>query len=183
MRSRIKILCFFSLACLLASTCPWAGWIENGIPLTSHTGYGGDLVLLADGSSGAFFAYEACRDGASYIMLQRVDAQGDVLWGEEGIVVCSEARGQYSPQITSDGSGGVIVTWSDFRSGNYDIYAQRVNPSGTVLWGTYGVSICVQAEWQEAPIITADGAGGAIVASEDERRGSSDIYVQRVNAE
>src|SRR6185436_2902719 len=41
---------------------------------------------------------------------------------------------QYSPAIVSDGAGGAIITWYDFRSGAYDIYAQRVSSSGVVQW-------------------------------------------------
>ena len=47
-----------------------------------------------------------------------------------------------SPQITPAESGGAIVTWQDHRSGNYDIYAQRVNASGAVQWTTDGVALC-----------------------------------------
>ena len=40
----------------------------------------------------------------------------------------------YDPQLVSDGGGGAIIMWMDWRSGNADIYAQRVNGGGTVLW-------------------------------------------------
>jgi hypothetical protein len=37
-----------------------------------------------------------------------------------------------SPTIVSDGSSGAIITWQDKRSGNYDIYAQRVFSDGSL---------------------------------------------------
>src|SRR5262245_12944854 len=44
------------------------------------------------------------------------------------------------------------------------------------------VGICTAAIHQLNPTVAADGAGGAIVAWQDARTGSNDVYVQRVNA-
>jgi len=42
--------------------------------------------------------------------------------------------------------------------------------------------ICIAAGGQFRPAIISDGAGGAIIAWEDSRSGSSDIYAQRISA-
>jgi len=46
--------------------------------------------------------------------------------------------------IVSDGAGGAIVTWSDFRGGDpkAHIYAQRMNATGTPQWAADGVALC-----------------------------------------
>jgi len=47
------------------------------------------------------------------------------------VAVCTAANTQFSPTIASDGAGGAIVTWADFRSGtDWDIYTQRVERFG-----------------------------------------------------
>jgi len=46
------------------------------------------------------------------------------------IVISAAADDQLNPHIVSDGSGGAIITWDDYRNGNYDIYAQGVSASG-----------------------------------------------------
>jgi len=53
------------------------------------------------------------------------------------VALCTATGLQGSPTIASDGAGGAIVTWTDFRSGtNSDIYAQRVDANGfAVLTG------------------------------------------------
>jgi len=57
-----------------------------------------------------------------------------VLWTEENpvnVAISAAANNQYFPQLISDGSGGAIITWQDYRSGsNLDIYAQGVSASG-----------------------------------------------------
>ncbi len=91
---------------------------------------------------------------------------------------------QQNPQSISDGSGGAIITWEDFRSGTgFDIYAQRIDASGNVLWTLDGVAISTAANDQTLPAIASDGSGGAIITWQDFRSGTNlDIYAQRINS-
>ena len=159
-----------------------AGWIENGTPLTRQWGARGGGMIARDGYSGAYIAYQVCQNGVQHIVAQRVDSLGAVLWGDEGISICMASGGQEDPAITSDGVGGAIVTWQDSRSGNGDIYAQKVNASGAVEWTADGVALCTAVGNQEIPQIIPDGEGGAIVTWYDWRSGTIDLYAQRVNA-
>lgn len=62
-----------------------------------------------------------------------------------------------------DGVGGAFVVWEDRRSGDTDVYAQRVNPSGTMLWAKNGVAVCAADSSQFVRSIVADRSGGAII--------------------
>jgi hypothetical protein len=85
--------------------------------------------------------------------------------------------------IVPDDAGGAIVVWRDFRNGaTSDVYAQRVDATGTPQWTANGTAICVEANNQEWPAIVSDGAGGAIIAWQDARFFWDHIYVQRVDA-
>jgi hypothetical protein len=103
-------------------------------------------------------------------------------WVPDGAALSTAAYWQYGPKIAPDGAGGAIVTWFDNRDLTFDIYAQRINPSGAVLWTTDGAGVCVASGEQMDPAICTDGAGGAIIAYEDDRAGDQDIYVQRVSS-
>ena len=49
---------------------------------------------------------------------------------KDGIPVCDEVKEQNSPCIASDGAGGAIVVWEDFRDGSSaEVYYKR-NPNG-----------------------------------------------------
>ena len=49
--------------------------------------------------------------------------------------ICTATGEQNSPHMASDGSGGTIIAWADNRSGTrWDIYAQRVDANGNVMW-------------------------------------------------
>ena len=175
-----------SLLVLSALVCPtisFAQWPLDGAPLAAVPNEQGSPCIVSDGAGGAIVAYYDSRSGTSYdIYAQRVTALGAVQWTAGGVALCTFANDQLYPAIASDGAGGAIVVWWDGRSGNYDIYAQRINASGAVQWAANGVVICNAAINQTYANIISDGAGGAIVVWQDNRGGNNDIYTQRVNA-
>jgi hypothetical protein len=109
------------------------------------------------------------------------------LWETNGVPVCTLPGSQQSPVIVPDGAGGAILAWGDYRGGSStpDIYAQRLDASGTPRWAANGIPICVMTGYQSGPRIISDGAGGAIITWSDGRAGGgweADIYAQRVSA-
>ncbi len=89
---------------------------------------------------------------------------------------------QTDPSMASDGAGGMIIAWSDYRNGSWDIYTQHLNAAGVALWKSNGIPICTAAGTQYLPAVVSDGAGGAVIAWGD-FTGSGNIYAQRVDAD
>ncbi|OGQ66772.1 MAG: hypothetical protein A3F88_04825 [Deltaproteobacteria bacterium RIFCSPLOWO2_12_FULL_42_16] len=156
-------------------------WTADGVPISTAAGYQYSPTIVTDGSGGAIITWHDYRSGNYDIYAQRINANGNVLWTADGVPISTAAGYQYSPTIVTDGSGGAIITWHDYRSGNYDIYAQRINANGNVLWTTDGVAISTAANNQEWSTIVADGSGGAIITWQDFRSSNYDIYSQRVS--
>ena len=161
-----------------------AQWQFDGNDISTATNFQFRPVVVSDGAGGAIVTWFDLRSGSSYdIYAQRVSASGVPQWTANGVAICTAPNNQNSSTLVPDGAGGAIITWGDPRSGNYHIYAQRVNASGIPLWTADGVALCTAANYQLNPTIVSDGAGGAIVTWHD-YRGSSDydVYAQRVNA-
>jgi seryl-tRNA(Sec) selenium transferase len=88
-----------------------------------------------------------------------------MLWNGNGTGICTAANEQNVPVLTDDGSGGAVIAWADYRNGGVpDVFAQRINASGTPLWTSNGVALCTFLNSQSNLAITSDGAQGAIVA-------------------
>ncbi|MBW1985531.1 MAG: hypothetical protein JRI53_12490 [Deltaproteobacteria bacterium] len=159
-------------------------WITNGTAICIE---GGDQYfpqICSDGAGGAIIVWEDLRGSDSDIYAQYINSTGHVKWNSNGRAICTANNTQWYTQICSDGAGGVIITWADYRNGtNFDIFAQRVDSTGNVKWSANGTVICEANGDQETPQICSDGAGGALITWEDLRSGSNgDIYAQRINS-
>ncbi len=145
-------------------------------------------TMIADGRGGAIFYVNQSRTGPANICAQRADSTGTLTWGANPVMVCGSPAGyQSSAAISSDGAGGAIFSWVDGRAGNNDkyVYAQRIDASGATRWTTNGVPICTVAGDTYVGSLSSmtDGAGGAIIAWQDSRSGtSSDVMAQRVDS-
>lgn len=143
------------------------------------TGYGGETII----------AFEDSRYTDFDIYAHRFDTTGAVMWGSSGIDICTATGDQIEPRIVSDGnkSQGAIIAWRDFKITDYDIYAQRVDSDGNLLWTTNGVPVCTANEDQFHMEMISDKASidrGAIIVWADYRYSyfEYDIYVQRIDA-
>jgi len=155
-------------------------WTPNGVLVNTSTNDQGLVVAIPDGEHGVILCWEDTRSGAKDIFAQRLDATGARSWNSGGVPVCTSSGNQMFPRLASDGQGGALVAWQDGRYGNFDIFAQRLNSSGTALWRPNGAVVCSLATAQSAPDITTDMLGGAFVVWTDARAGNSDVYAQRL---
>jgi hypothetical protein len=159
-------------------------WIANGVPICTAADNQYSPQIIADDSGGAYITWYDRRSGVDNdIYAQHINASGIIQWSADGLAICMATDNQYYPTIASDGNHGAIITWEDRRTAvGYDIYAQRVNSVGTLLWSSDGVAVCAASNDQNKPKIISDGTGGAIINWVDKRAGvDDDIYAQRIN--
>lgn len=158
-------------------------WGEDGMSL-NLSGQAYSCGIAGDNSGGVIVAQAIY--GEDIIGAQRVDSEGNILWQRGGVqAFVGPAEGA---QVVSDGSGGAIIVFErnipcddGIGSCDSDIYAQRVDAEGKVLWGPDGVPICIGSSKPYEPKIVADGAGGAIIFFEDFEEGFA-ICAQRIDA-
>ena len=177
------------LAALLLAAPALAAWPHDSavnVPVSAATDNQASAVSCSDGAGGAFIAWEDSRLGDSDIFAQHLTAAGAVAsgWAPNGNAICIVSTDQRAPCIVADGSGGAIIAWRDPRGGDDDIYAQRVDASGTWLWTSGGVRLSTSIKNEVSPVIVSDGSGGAIVAWELVFTPGTDIdiYANRVNS-
>lgn len=190
MKQRCEIVLFIFVILFIFLSKVVAGgvmWQEGGVPVGSSISYTfGRHVIVSDMKGGAIVGWSEGRDPHNGVYAQRVDSSGNVLWQDNGTPVCTTGFffDPYNLCAVSDGYGGAIFVWEDMRY-EYDLYAQRIDSSGNVLWNPAGVAVCDYDSVQAYPSIVSDGAGGCIVAWADCRHGgftNRDIYTQRLSS-
>jgi len=158
-------------------------WTEHGIPVCSAAQNQQSPSIVSDGDGGAIIAWQDERNGNHDIYAQRVNGSGEMQWAAEGVAVTTATGNQSEPVAISDNGGGIIITWWDYRSDPFaDIYAQKINSSGTPLWNANGIAVCTASGYQEFPALASDGDEGAIIVWADKRNGTDyDIYAQLID--
>lgn len=156
-------------------------WEKSGAAVCTALGHESFQVIVSNGAEGAIVAWVDTRNGNNDVFAQQIDGNGIVHWLDNGIPVCTASGNQNYPVIASDGAGGIILAWWDMRSGEFNIYAQRIDLTGNALWGRDGLAVCVESGIQNYVYITSDGTGGAVVAWDDNRGATFDLYAQRID--
>ena len=197
MRTRIVAV---GLTLLPALALPaLADWPSFGRALVTAPGDQLGPVIASDGAGGAIVAWHDRRRFPFNIDVEHVLASGavDPGWPVDGRALLSDVliativpQGREFPAITSDGAGGVIVTWPDARNGpsGLDVFAQHVLATGVAdpAWPANGLAVSSASGDQTTPVILSDGSGGAFIAWVDGRSGSTvndlDVFAQHVLA-
>jgi hypothetical protein len=158
-------------------------WTAGGVAISATTGHQHAPQAVSDGSGGVIVVWEDTRNGMyTDIFAGRVTGVGTPPWTPNGIAISTAGGYQSVPQIATDGAGGAILTWMDEDGGIGKVYGQRLDTGGTKLWTTGGVAVSSTTARQGRPDLVSDGAGGAVIAWNDQRNGTYDIYAQRFNA-
>jgi len=156
-------------------------WGKDGVGICNAPGNQTFPQVITDGKS-VMIAWQDYRNGNTDIYAQKIGMSGRTIWTTDGVPVCRAATNQLSPQLASNGTGGVIITWYDYRSGKgEDLYAQNLNKSGSPEWQADGVPVCTENGTQWYPKIIPDGVGGAVICWDDKRSDYYDIYAQRLD--
>ncbi|MFX0186145.1 MAG: hypothetical protein ACFE8A_00260 [Candidatus Hodarchaeota archaeon] len=158
-------------------------WEKNGSAICNlyHT-ESHDPQVCSDGAGGAIIVWVDNRSGDTdlNIYAQRIDKNGIHKWGANGTIICNKEGSVYTPKICSDGNGGAIIAWLDYRTTCGDIYAQRIDKYGKTKWEANGTVIRNALNDAKDLNICEDGNYGAIIAWSDSRTLIWDIYAQKI---
>jgi hypothetical protein len=179
----VSIALISCMMLLLAPADLCAEWVKDGVPICSSSGDQWYGYIASDGQGGAIIVWEEYRADNSNadLFAQRIDKDGSTLWQQDGVPISLAPGIQFDPQVIADGCGGAVISWRDERSGDFDIYAQRVDANGEVLWTPNGVAVCIGMYGQYGPSAVADGRGSYIIAWRDDRSGYGQIYCQKLD--
>jgi len=168
-------------------------WGENGTFLGNTQDVHRGVSLASDGLGGAVIIWQEQSGMYMEIRAQRLSAEGITLWGDNGIVVTSMARGQGNNRdIISDDMGNFFIAWdTGALIPGTDVYIQKLDGDGNLLWGEGGILVCKDqpvetynpANMQSHPRMVADGTGGVIITWHDRRRiMNREIFAQRISS-
>lgn len=113
--------------------------------------------VVPDQLGGAYIVWQDARNNGLY--MQRVDessltSTGGYLFADDGIPLTEVTYAESEHAIVSDNRNGFIAVWKTTRGIADDVYAQRVSPTGQLLWGnSTGVPVLTGAGVQSLPTL------------------------------
>ena len=188
---RFCTLLVILLACTVNLAAQWSSNPAANNPICTEQRNQRLVKAISDGKGGAIFTWEDERSGLNIydIYAQRIDADGNVRWGLNGVPVCTIVGSQNKPQMCTNEKGGAFIVWKDVRFQNNDIYIQQIDSNGAMMWPSSGVdlvpNVLIDKE-QSDPVICVDGQGGCFVGFMDNVAGGNfdnQIMLIRVNAD
>ena len=150
-----------------------AGWPDSGIDVACAAPSGIDEVSVCSDSTGGIYVVWPVMMNTTDLYAQHFRGDGSVAPGWEpcGNLVSGAPRYQDDAVCISDGTGGVVIIWQDWRysrsSGSIEPFAVRLAGDGSLIagWSPGGLSIASPTHVDYLSAVP-DGTGGAVVAWE-----------------
>ncbi|MGB0757122.1 MAG: prepilin-type N-terminal cleavage/methylation domain-containing protein [Patescibacteria group bacterium] len=138
---------------------------------------------VADSSGNVYITWYDNSSGDNDIYIQKLSTDGIPQWsypvkvnGDSG------SADQRNPDIDIF-SNELYIVWEDQRNDTGDIYLQKVSSGGVIQFGSdIKINSDSGADQQQKPKITIDSGGDLYIAWIDDRGGSDDVYLDRVNS-
>lgn len=126
--------------------------------------------MAAGDDGGCYIAWFDNRGGGYCVYLQRLNADGFPQFAVNGMLVSNHPQMTWLVDwdLTVDADNNAIIVFSDMRNaGNdLDVFAYKIAPDGTFLWGADGICLspAANSDFEPAPKVSATLSGGAVVA-------------------
>ena len=133
-------------------------WSHNGV-LVADRNYGWtmDYGLGVDTAGCALLAFNDDRSGGEEVTVARIDPDGNLVWGTDGVQVGSGEV--YQPQVAGTSDGSSVVAWTEGLA----LKVQKLDPNGAPQWGP-GVTISPTSGMFFVADVKGSDAGNAIVS-------------------
>ena len=117
----------------------WSDDPEN--PQLLGSGIQPQVCMTSDG--GVYFAW--LTDGNYHVYLQRLDSEGISQFTDGGMLISDNDNSSwiavYHLNLAVDSEDNALITLVDQRVGPWQVYAYKIAPDGTMLWGADGLTL------------------------------------------
>jgi len=147
-------------------------WEENGLRCGEINNQWNRTKICSDGSGGVIVVWHYFEEDTPSINMQRIDENGDQLWGENGIVIDSEEDGITAGAVLPDDDGGAVILYRTFDNSDmwsllFDLRLNRIDRDGEKLWGENGLLVDRNEHWDQNTTILKRHPDGIVALWDD----------------
>ncbi|MCU0850939.1 MAG: PKD domain-containing protein [Candidatus Thermoplasmatota archaeon] len=146
-----------------------AQWSSNPAQNTAISTMTGEQALpkiAVDTNGFSYISWFSTETGNYNVRLQRLDSNGNMMWPTNGILVSNQPQESWITDydLAVDPSGYALITFTDIRTGQSNPVAYRISPDGAMMWGSNGVLLANDNNFDPSPKICSTTVGNTIVA-------------------
>ena len=172
------IMLLIASVAILSAALVW----DNAVPIRQGVNIEWFRTGVETLDGGAIYVWSDTKLGERDLWAQKVDASGNLVWGEP-LLVDGKIDRQEDPVIARTTDGNYIIAWIEFAFDlDGDVYAQKINDDGDLLWEEGGVPVCTYPGIQIGLNMEPDMDGGAFIIWGDSRNPSKDLFAQRISS-
>jgi hypothetical protein len=180
----VLLVSLLLLSCVPILSAEWASDPAENTPIGVTTG---DQVLpkIAVASDGSSYICWFSTVGNYNVRLQCLDYQGNALWPDNGILISDKPQDSWITDydLAVDSLGYAIITFTDIRTGQSNPVGYRVSPDGEMMWGTDGVMLANDVNFDPSPKCCGTESGAGVFAWQSAPdSGNSAVHVKKVDA-
>ncbi len=170
----MKKLLFFVLMMALTVSALFAQWSNDPAQNNAICDLSNEqaVVKVVTGPIGDTYIGWFSNDSGNYdVRLQRLDSQGNELWYHNGILISDHPAMTWLTDwdMTVDADNHAILTFQDIRNaGNNNVYAYRIAPDGSFIWGDDGLELSNSPAFDVSPKVTVTSSGNTVVTWQSE---------------
>jgi hypothetical protein len=143
-----------------------AEWSNDpGSPVQLGTGIQPQIVATSDG--GAYVAW--LTSGNFHIYLQRLDINGDPQWNPGGELISDAANSSwiavFHMNLAVDEADNAIISSVDTRTGNWEVYAYKIDPDGNHVWDANGLPLSANGRGNISPRLVVEPSDNSIIVT------------------
>ncbi|MCX6638859.1 MAG: hypothetical protein NTW14_00025, partial [bacterium] len=164
----------------LAAFAQWSSNPMQNLGVAATTGDQATPKMVATSDSGCYICWFDSRSGRYCMYLQRLNSAGVPQWAQNGLLISDHTQmtSLVDYDMAVDQSNNAVIVFSDTRNGGtneLDVFAYKISPEGTFLWGADGIGLSptVNADFEPAAKVTATNSGNFVFAWQ--KSGTTDI--------
>jgi len=171
---------YFIISLFFIATFISAQWsTDPAAPQSLGSGVQAQVAATSDG--GVYVAW--LSNGNYHVYLQRMNSLGEPQLGDNGMVVSDNANASwiavYHLNLAVDSEDNAIITTVDQRTGVWEVYAWKIAPDGSMLWGDDGVALTTASTSNMSPRLTVLPDNSVVVTC---THNDNTVFFQRISA-
>ncbi len=161
-------------------------WPQAGVTVASQVVQQDMPRIVGDGAGGVFVAWRDARTAPhTRVYAQHFGQNGQFQWAPDGVLAAADTLDMEPYGLVPDGAGGVLIVMIGRvpAAPSLPLYVQRVASDGSLPWGSAPLSLSTAGtNYLSMPMLSADGAGGALIAWNAWDGVRHDVIAQHVTA-